>query len=192
MIFGDITKISSADIPDGADVIIGGFPCQGFSVANTRRSMEDKRNFLYKEMLRIIEDKKPNFFVAENVKGILADCPYDAPSNIIKKVLGTDMGMPVKFVYPLIRFGGILYGKFNLDAASPVEAVKNSKVPILLIHGDDDRFVPCTMSVDCQAAAKDNVDLVLIKGAGHGISHCVDAPSYEKAVFAFFEKTQKR
>ena len=72
MIYGDITKISSDDIPDGADVIIGGFPCQGFSVANTRRSMEDKRNFLYREMLRIIKDKNPKFFVAENVKGILS------------------------------------------------------------------------------------------------------------------------
>ncbi len=72
MIHGDITQISSNDIPDGADVIIGGFPCQGFSVANTKRSMEDKRNFLYKEMLRIIKDKKPKFFVAENVKGLLS------------------------------------------------------------------------------------------------------------------------
>lgn len=72
IIHGDITKISSSDIPDGADVIIGGFPCQGFSVANTRRSMEDKRNFLYKEMLRVIADKKPKFFVAENVKGLLS------------------------------------------------------------------------------------------------------------------------
>ena len=72
MIHGDITKISSEDIPDGADIIIGGFPCQGFSVANTKRSMEDKRNFLYKEMLRIIDDKRPKFFVAENVKGLLS------------------------------------------------------------------------------------------------------------------------
>lgn len=72
MIYGDITKISSDDIPNNADVIIGGFPCQGFSVANTKRSMKDKRNFLYKEMLRIIKDKKPKFFVAENVKGILS------------------------------------------------------------------------------------------------------------------------
>ncbi|MDO4507645.1 MAG: DNA (cytosine-5-)-methyltransferase, partial [Spirochaetales bacterium] len=72
MIHGDITRISSDNIPDGADVIIGGFPCQGFSIANTRRNMQDKRNFLYKEMLRIIEDKKPKFFVAENVKGLLS------------------------------------------------------------------------------------------------------------------------
>ncbi len=72
IILGDITKISSDNIPDGADVIIGGFPCQGFSIANTRRSMKDERNFLYKEMLRIIRDKKPKFFVAENVKGLLS------------------------------------------------------------------------------------------------------------------------
>jgi DNA (cytosine-5)-methyltransferase 1 len=72
IVYGDITKISSDDIPDNPDVIIGGFPCQGFSVANTKRSMEDKRNFLYKEMLRVISDKKPKFFVAENVKGLLS------------------------------------------------------------------------------------------------------------------------
>lgn len=72
IVFGDITKIESSDIPDNPDVIIGGFPCQGFSIANTKRSMEDKRNFLYKEMLRVIKDKKPKYFVAENVKGILS------------------------------------------------------------------------------------------------------------------------
>lgn len=72
IVLGDITKISSDDITNGADIIIGGFPCQGFSIANIKRSMEDKRNFLYKEMLRIIKDKQPKFFVAENVKGLLS------------------------------------------------------------------------------------------------------------------------
>ena len=69
---GDIRMISSDDIPDNPDVVIGGFPCQGFSIANTKRSMEDERNFLYKEMLRVIRDKKPKMFVAENVKGLLS------------------------------------------------------------------------------------------------------------------------
>jgi DNA (cytosine-5)-methyltransferase 1 len=71
-VFGDITKIKSSEIPDDVDLVIGGFPCQGFSVANIKRSMEDERNFLYKEMLRVIKDKKPKFFVAENVKGLLS------------------------------------------------------------------------------------------------------------------------
>lgn len=69
---GDIRMISSDDIPDNPDVIIGGFPCQGFSIANKKRSMKDERNFLYKEMLRIIKDKKPKMFLAENVKGLLS------------------------------------------------------------------------------------------------------------------------
>jgi DNA (cytosine-5)-methyltransferase 1 len=72
IVFGDITKIPSSDIPDDFDVLLGGFPCQGFSVANTKRSMEDERNFLYKELLRLIADKRPKFFVGENVKGLLS------------------------------------------------------------------------------------------------------------------------
>ena len=72
IVYGDITQIDSSEMPDEIDLVIGGFPCQGFSVANTKRSMKDERNFLYKEMLRVIRDKKPKFFVAENVKGILS------------------------------------------------------------------------------------------------------------------------
>jgi len=67
----DIEKIPSSEIPDG-DVVIGGFPCQGFSVANPYRHVEDKRNKLYLELLRVIKDKKPKYFVAENVPGLLS------------------------------------------------------------------------------------------------------------------------
>ena len=72
IVLGDIKNIPSSDIPDNPDVVIGGFPCQGFSINNKKRSMDDERNHLYKEMLRIIKDKKPKYFVAENVKGILS------------------------------------------------------------------------------------------------------------------------
>lgn len=75
IVLGDITKIKSEDIPGKkgeVDVVIGGFPCQGFSIANIKRSMEDSRNFLYLELLRVIKDKQPKFFVAENVKGLLS------------------------------------------------------------------------------------------------------------------------
>ncbi|UQF72085.1 DNA cytosine methyltransferase (plasmid) [Vagococcus lutrae] len=75
IVLGDITQIDSSEIPgssENVDVIIGGFPCQGFSIANTKRNMEDSRNFLYLELLRVIKDKKPKFFVAENVKGLLS------------------------------------------------------------------------------------------------------------------------
>ncbi len=65
----DIFKIDVTDIPD-CDIIIGGFPCQGFSVANTKRHEDDERNALYKQLIRVIDAKKPKFFLAENVKGL--------------------------------------------------------------------------------------------------------------------------
>lgn len=71
IIESDILTIPSEDIPD-CDMVIGGFPCQGFSVANIRRHTEDVRNSLYKELLRVIHDKKPKYFLAENVKGLLS------------------------------------------------------------------------------------------------------------------------
>jgi DNA (cytosine-5)-methyltransferase 1 len=67
----DILNVPSDLIPD-ADVVIGGFPCQGFSLANKFRSTDDTRNTLYLEMLRVIRDKQPKWFIAENVKGILS------------------------------------------------------------------------------------------------------------------------
>ena len=72
IVLGDITKIKSSEIPNNFDILLGGFPCQGFSIANSKRSMKDERNFLYLEMLRIIKDKKPKFFLAENVKGLMS------------------------------------------------------------------------------------------------------------------------
>lgn len=67
-----ILDINTKDLPQNVDVVIGGFPCQGFSIANKNRNTKDERNFLYLEMLRIIKDIQPKFFVAENVKGILS------------------------------------------------------------------------------------------------------------------------
>ncbi|PEK02201.1 DNA cytosine methyltransferase [Bacillus wiedmannii] len=71
IVLKDLKEVDTTNIPDG-DIVIGGFPCQGFSVANMNRSVDDERNTLYLEMLRVIQDKQPKFFVAENVKGILS------------------------------------------------------------------------------------------------------------------------
>ena len=67
----DICKVDLDCVPE-SDVIIGGFPCQGFSVANTARSRHDGRNELYLEFVRFLRGLSPRFFVAENVKGILS------------------------------------------------------------------------------------------------------------------------
>lgn len=69
VVCGDITKINFGEIPV-ADVITGGFPCQGFSLAGPRK-IDDKRNILYRYFVKLVEEKRPYCFVAENVKGIL-------------------------------------------------------------------------------------------------------------------------
>ncbi len=66
---GDISRIGFATVPN-ADVIVGGFPCQGFSLAGPRK-LNDERNTLYKYFVRAVAEKKPYAFIAENVKGIL-------------------------------------------------------------------------------------------------------------------------
>ena len=69
VICDDIKNIDVATVPD-CDVVVGGFPCQGFSLAGPRK-IDDKRNSLYKFFVSMLEAKKPKIFVAENVKGIL-------------------------------------------------------------------------------------------------------------------------
>jgi DNA (cytosine-5)-methyltransferase 1 len=79
----DIAEVLSCDIPS-ADVVVGGFPCQGFSQANMRRSVSDERNKLYKHFLRIVRDKKPLYFLAENVRGLLSLDNGNAIKQIMK------------------------------------------------------------------------------------------------------------
>lgn len=71
IVCADLSTIAESAIPE-ADVLVGGFPCQGFSVANRFRSKDDERNELYLEFLRVLKGKKPKWFVAENVSGILS------------------------------------------------------------------------------------------------------------------------
>lgn len=71
IVCGDIKSVSASEIPN-ADVVVGGFPCQGFSVANKFRSPKDRRNELYLEFLRVLRNKNPKWFIAENVSGIMS------------------------------------------------------------------------------------------------------------------------
>lgn len=68
---GDITKIKSSGIP-AHDLLVGGFPCQSFSMVGERRGFNDPRGRLYKEMLRVLKDKQPAAFIGENVKGLVS------------------------------------------------------------------------------------------------------------------------
>lgn len=69
VVCGDISKIDFSTIPE-ADVLLGGWPCQGFSLAGPRQ-LDDSRNTLYKYYVKYLEEKQPLVFVGENVKGML-------------------------------------------------------------------------------------------------------------------------
>lgn len=121
----------------------------------------------------------------QNVKHIVADCPYNSPAGIIKKVC-RDMHLPAAIVYPFIHLGALIFGHFRLDDCDCETAVKGSRTPILIVHGEDDRFVPCEMSAKIQKANPGLVHRVTFPDAAHGISYIVDKPRYEAIVEEFF------
>jgi DNA (cytosine-5)-methyltransferase 1 len=98
-----IENIKSSSIPD-CDVVVGGFPCQGFSQANLLRFEKDKRNRLYLEFKRIISDKKPKYFLAENVRGILSLANGRAIEKIEKDFAAAGYRIKKK-LFNVVNFG---------------------------------------------------------------------------------------
>ena len=124
----------------------------------------------------------------KNVKGVIADCPYSSPRDIIQKVCA-DRGLPPRLTYPFIRLGARLYGGFSLTDEGAVSAVSHAQVPILLIHGEDDRFVPCDMSRRIRDAAPEkSIRLETFPGAGHGVSYLVDPVHYRRVTAEFVKE----
>ena len=121
----------------------------------------------------------------ENVIGVLADCGYSSARDIIKTVI-RQMKLPANLLYPFVKLGARLYGHFDLEKYSPEEALKTCKVPVLLFHGEDDAFVPCSMSHENFAACASRKKLVTVPGAGHGLCIIFDPEGYRSAMKDFF------
>ncbi len=126
-----------------------------------------------------------------NVRGIVADCPYTSPWAIIRKV-GADRGIPVGIGLPMAELGARVFGGFSLRApADAADAVRRARVPILLIHGEADRFVPCDMSREIAAANPALIELHTFPGAHHGTSYLADTERYVRLVRDFCERVLK-
>lgn len=120
-----------------------------------------------------------------SVVGVLADCGYDSPKHIIKKVV-RDMKLPPNIIYPFIKLGAKLYGRFNIDEISPLEAVKSSRLPIIFIHGSSDDFVPFSMSENMFKNCTSRKKIVLIEGGTHGVAYLKNKEEYIEALTTFF------
>ena len=91
---GDVTEIRTSNLPD-FDLLVGGFPCQAFSIAGKRRGFDDTRGTLFFEIARILKDKRPRYLLLENVKGLLS---HDK-GKTFQTILGvlSEMGYDVKW-----------------------------------------------------------------------------------------------
>lgn len=119
------------------------------------------------------------------IKYVLADCGYTSPKEIITKVM-VDLKLPPALMYPIASLGARLFGHFNLNEYSPMEAMKTCTKPVVFAHGVTDDFVPYDMSVRlCEACKGRYKKLVTIPGAGHGLAFPVAREDYVEALRQF-------
>lgn len=131
------------------------------------------------------------FDLPKNVKGIIADCPFASPIDIILEVGRKTMPFfPSRLIRPFAILGARIYGGFDLLETDARRAVEKAKIPILILHGEDDRYVPCEMS-DLVSINPGMVERHTFPGAAHGISYLADTPRYHKIVKSFVFKVLK-
>lgn len=102
--FDDVTTINPDELPD-FDILCAGFPCQPFSISGKRQGFEDTRGSMFFEVARILKDKKPKYFILENVRGLLNHDKGRTFSTIIRTL--TDFGYSVQWQLLNSKFFGV-------------------------------------------------------------------------------------
>ncbi|MCI7740494.1 MAG: alpha/beta hydrolase [Lachnospiraceae bacterium] len=122
----------------------------------------------------------------EQVKGIVSDCAFTSPKYVFTHVLHSMYHLPA---FPMIQIADRVNKKkagYGLDECNAAREVQKAKIPVLLIHGDSDTFVPCWMCDEiyenCAAPVKKKM---IVKGAGHAESYFKDTEAYEKMLTEF-------
>ena len=131
----------------------------------------------------------PQTQLSPNVKGIVSDCPYANALEIILHV-AKDMPIPQWVIRPLVLLGSKVYGRFDLTQTDARQELKNGHLPVLILHGDRDTFVPDFMS-DLSSIDPSRIQRHIFPGADHGISCLVDPERYRKLVTEFVESAMK-
>lgn len=125
------------------------------------------------------------------VKGVIADCGFTSPGAVMSHVVKNNLKINEKLTYPLVNKRINKVAHFDIDEYSAPKALENCKVPVLFIHGSSDTFVPVQMTFENYEACAAPKDLLIVPGAGHGMSYVKDTAAYEKAVRYFFKKYDK-
>ncbi len=123
-----------------------------------------------------------------NVRGVIADCGFTSPWEIVCSVLKATKAIPVFpfawFAKPVAR----IFAGFSLTQVSTIDAMKVCKVPVFFAHGKEDRFVPYEMSVANYEACASEKELFTVEEAGHGLCFMLRRDEYEAKIIAFLQK----
>ena len=123
-----------------------------------------------------------------NVHGIMADCGFTSPEAIWRHVASDNLHLPLGYWQSVAD--SICKKRLQLDSMkySTLDALKTSKIPVILAHGTDDHFVPVEMSYQNYAACAGPKRLLVVPGADHGMSYFIDRGNYERAVRDFWRE----
>ena len=123
----------------------------------------------------------------DNVRGIMADCGFTSAHDIWKHV--AEENLHLRFAVHAAAANDLCKKKISIGSqeCSTVDALKQCKVPVLFIHGADDNFVPVRMTYENYAACSSEKHLLIVPGADHAMSYCVEQDRYEKAAKDFWK-----
>ncbi len=123
----------------------------------------------------------------ENVKGIIADCGFTSPKEIISCVFRSVTHLPAVPSIWLADLFARLFAKISLYECDTRKSLANSRLPVLIVHGTGDDFVPCEMSKQGYSSCNSPKQLLLVEGAPHGCSFLRDKERYCKLVCEFLD-----
>lgn len=126
--------------------------------------------------------------LCDNVVGIISDCSYSSPVEIISKASAEKGFNPSAFL-PVINLSAKIFGGFSLGDASPKNALTKCNLPILFIHGKKDDFVPFQMGEFLFNSYSGPKYFFTVDEATHATSFFYDTDGYKKALDDFFSKT---
>lgn len=124
----------------------------------------------------------------ENVRGIMADCGFTSAHDIWKHV--AEENLHLHYGLYATAANDLCKKRISIGSreCSTVDVLKQCKVPVLFIHGADDNFVPVRMTYENYAACTSEKHLLIIPGADHAMSYCVDTKAYQEENMQFWEK----
>lgn len=125
----------------------------------------------------------------ENIKGIIADCGFTSPYDIIGKVFRSVAHLPSWPFLWVTDLCARLFAGFSLKEKDTRKTLQAGKYPVILAHGLADDFVPCEMSQEAFNACTSQKELLLVENAGHGYSFLKDQERYTQTVTAFLQRT---